>query len=100
MKYADKMNIGGEGDYVKNLLNKNTSFMRSNLGSQNGGLQIGQSRGFGSSSNFSGKNSTTSTGGGLASRFSLALSRIIEPSKIEDKPVGENNEDEDILNLI
>ena len=88
-KYADRdFQLGhGQGDYVKNLMRKNTSFMRasSNLmmkSPTNKGPQFGQSKlGYSSNqSNSSWNNSRQSTGGGLASRFSLALSRVIDPT--------------------
>ena len=80
-----------KGDYVKNLLKTNTMFMRGKSGGQGtpkgfkqGGLQVMESRignsatrkGFGSTSNYSGS-SAGSMGNGLASRFSVALSRVI-----------------------
>ena len=48
----------------------------------NNGPKFGQSKlGFSSNqSNYSGRNSNQSAGGGLASRFQLALSRVIDPT--------------------
>ena len=54
------------------------------------------SRGYGSRSNFSGARSNQSIGGGLASRFSLALSKIMD--KFEGQDAG--NDDEDIGEII
>lgn len=90
-KYADRdFNLGkGNSDYVKNLLRQNNSFMKG-LGSfdkmksprGNNGPQFGQSKlGMGSNqSSYSGRDSSQSMGGGLASRFQLALSRVIDPT--------------------
>ena len=45
-------------------------------------------------SNYSGQRSSTTLGGGLASRFSLALSRVIDPCQVE------HQEDDEIIQLI
>ena len=45
-------------------------------------------------SNNSGQRSSTTLGGGLASRFSLALSRVIDPAQFEQQ------EDDEIVTLI
>ena len=63
-------------------------------GSRNGD---GRSQGRGSRSNFSGYRSNQSAGGGLASRFSLAISKIIEKDSIL---LDEGEEDEDIAEVI
>jgi hypothetical protein len=70
----------------------------------NRGPQFGQSRiqfpsatgGFGTRSNFSGAKSTTSMGTGLASRFSIALSRVIDTPA----PSAELQSDEDISEIV
>ena len=65
---------------MKKILGKNqatTSSIRTPKSSY--GPQYGSSRiGFGAQSSISGGKSNTTTGGGLASRFSLALSRVID----------------------
>ena len=60
------------------------------------GPQFGQSRIGSSTSNYSGK----STGGGIASRFSLALSRVIDPT-VESNATGNttNQDDDDITEM-
>ena len=68
------------------MLSKNASFFKQSsqlTPGTNGGPQFGQSRigggkAFGSRSNISSGGSNTTNGGGLASRFSTALSKIID----------------------
>ena len=45
-------------------------------------------------SSYSGQRSNTTLGGGLASRFSLALSKVIDPCQ------AETGEDDEIIQLI
>jgi hypothetical protein len=63
-------------------------------GSRNGD---GRSQGRGSRSNYSGYRSNQSGGGGLASRFSFALSKIIEK---DGTLLNEGEEDEEIAEVI
>ena len=124
VRIVDKVNATGTGkvnknkdgeDYVKKIINGSvrgfgfgskglagsTTPKSSNFGKQ--GPSFGQSKlgqgsqggGFGNRSNYSGQRSSTTLGGGLASRLSLALSRVIEPSQLE----GQQEEDE-IFQLI
>lgn len=69
----------------------------------NNGPQFGQSKlGYSSNqSNSSWKNSNQSMGGGIASRFSLALSRVIDPTP-ESSVTGNttNQGDDDDINEI
>lgn len=57
----------------------------------------GRSQGLGSRSNYSGYRSNQSGGGGLASRFSFALSKIIEK---DSSVLDQGEEDEDITEVI
>lgn len=81
--YSAQKAKGGEGDYIKNLLNKNASFFGKSTSSSNFGgnysiPSFGLSKIGSGNSQISGRRSTTTAGGGLASRFSLALSRIFD----------------------
>ena len=64
------------------------------------GPTFGKSRiGFGAQSSYSGsRKSNTTTGGGLASRFQLALSKVIDPltANVESTVSPRGNDDEDI----
>lgn len=105
-KYADRdFQLGkGSGDYVKNLLQQNNSFMKSsglfdkmkspmNSGPKFGKSKLGQSC---NTSSYSGAGSNQSVGGGLASRFQLALSRVIDPtseSSVTDNTKAQDDDD-------
>ena len=71
------------------------------------GPTFGKSRiGFGAQSSYSGsRKSNTTTGGGLASRFQLALSKVIDPTSANPdgtaSPRGTDDEDiQEIVNLV
>ena len=80
-KYKDQP---GGGDYLKQIISQGTHMFRgvtavpSSRSSQGGGPSFGQSRIGYSGAQSSGGKSNTSMGTGLASRFSLALSRVID----------------------
>ena len=106
-KYKDQP---GGGDYLKQIINQGTRgfggststgpvrnrFNKQPLGS---GPSYGQSKlGYGTQSN-SGR-SNSSMGGGLASRFSLALSRVIDSNTTTSAGLISNKEDEDMQEII
>jgi len=55
---------------------------------------FGRSKFSSATSNYSGNNSNISMGGGIASRFSLALSKIIDPT-VESNTTGNTGSLED-----
>jgi len=56
---------------------------------------FGKSKFSSATSNYSGNNSNISMGGGIASRFSLALSKIIDPTA-ESNTTGSHEDNDDI----
>ena len=91
--------LGEQEDYVKKILGKQTN---SNVrGSQSTyGPSYGQSRiGFGAQSSHSGGKSNTTTGGGIASRFSLALSRVIDNTAATAE-INEGQDEDDIQEMV
>jgi len=111
-KYKDQP---GGGDYLKQIINQGTRAFggssstapigRNRLGRQStqgapgGGPSFGQSKlGFGAQSN-SGR-SNSSMGGGLASRFSLALSKVIDNTTATSAGLISHKEDEDMQEII
>lgn len=85
-------------DYIKKILGKPQN-PRMGDSLTRDGPTFGKSRiGFGAQSSYSGsRKSNTTTGGGLASRFQLALSKVIDPTSANPdgtaSPRGTDDED-------